>query len=139
MPLRYYPAIINQDVDDGPEDGYGVVFPDLPGCVSSGDTVQQAAQMAAEALALHLEGMIEDGDPIPEPSAPGVVPDWIAEEPGRIVAHVLVPVEMPGSVTRVNITMDEGLLARLDAAAKGQGMSRSGYIAEAVRDRLRAA
>jgi metal-responsive CopG/Arc/MetJ family transcriptional regulator len=49
----------------------------------------------------------------------------------------LVPVEMPGRSVRTNITLDEGLLARLDAAATAEGMSRSGFIAQAVRDRLR--
>ena len=54
------------------------------------------------------------------------------------VAHVMIPLEMPGRVVRVNLTMNEALLARVDAAASARGMSRSGYVAEAVRERLRA-
>jgi predicted RNase H-like HicB family nuclease len=140
MALRYYPALIEQDEGDTPDAGYGVVFPDLPGCTSGGDTVQDAAVNAAEVLALHIEGMLEDGGRIPEPSpldAP--LPDWLADVPGTIAARVLVPVEMPGRSVRTNITLDEGLLARLDAAATAQGMSRSGFIAQAVRERLRPA
>jgi predicted RNase H-like HicB family nuclease len=135
--LRFYPALINQDENAGPEDGYGVVFPDLPGCVTVGETVQDAAVMAAEAAQLHIDGMIEDGEAIPKPSPPDVPePEWYAEAPGKTVARVLVPVEIPGRAVRVNITMDEGLLARLDKAAGAEGETRSGYIAQAVRERL---
>jgi predicted RNase H-like HicB family nuclease len=53
------------------EDGtsYGVSFPDVPGCVSAGDTFEEALANAAEALAGHLALMKADGDPIPEPSS----------------------------------------------------------------------
>jgi len=135
MPLRFYPAVISQDEPGGP---FGVVFPDLPGCVSGGDTVQAAAEAAAEALALHIEGMLEAGETLPPASAPDApLPDWLAGAGGNTVARVLVPAEVPGRSVRANVTMDEGLLARLDAAAAAEGMSRSGYIAQAVRERLR--
>ncbi len=52
----------------GEEGDLGVYFHDLPGCISGGDTVEDAIQNAKEALALHLYGMEEDGDPIPQPS-----------------------------------------------------------------------
>jgi predicted RNase H-like HicB family nuclease len=126
--LRYYPAIIDHDAGTD----FGVTFPDFPGCVTTGETVQQAAVFAAEALAFHVEGMVEDGDTIPDPSAPDVAIDG----EGSVVARVLVPVEVPGRVVRANISLDEGLLSRLDNAAAAAGMSRSGFIAEAVRHRL---
>ena len=138
MVLRYYPALIVQDEGEGPDAGYGVVFPDLPGCTSSGDTVQEAGLNAAEALGGHIDVTIRAGEDIPPPSPPGApLPDWLQVAPGKIVTHVLVPVEMPGRSVRTNITLDEGLLSRLDAAATAEGMSRSGFIAQAVRDRLR--
>lgn len=134
MAMRFYPALISKE----PGTDFGVVFPDLPGCVSGGPTVQEAAEHAAEALALHVEGMLDEGEQVPPPSAPDAsLPDWLADVPGDTVATVLVPVEMPGRVARLNITLDEGLLSRLDSAAAGEGMSRSGFIAQAVRDRLR--
>jgi predicted RNase H-like HicB family nuclease len=132
MPLRYYPAILERDGDS-----YGVVFPDLPGCVTTGESAQEAAANAAEVLALHIEGMVEDGDAIPAPSSPDLVPDWIRKVPSEIVAHVLVPVEMPGRNVRLNITMDEGLLHQLDRTAAAMGFTRSGYLAELVRENLR--
>jgi predicted RNase H-like HicB family nuclease len=135
--LRFYPALIGQDDADGPGAGYGVVFPDFPGCVTTGETIVEAAEMALEALSGHVELMIEAGEPLPEPSSPGApLPDWLADAPGRTVATVLVPVEIPGRAVRVNITLDEGLLARLDKAAGAEGETRSGYIARAVRERM---
>jgi predicted RNase H-like HicB family nuclease len=135
--LRYYPALIVQDTDDGPDDGYGVIFPDLPGCTSAGDTVQEAGVRAVEAAELHIEGMVADGEPLPEPSPPDApLPNWLADVPCRIVARVLVPVEIPGRAVRINISLDEGLLARLDRAAAARGETRSGLIARAVRDAI---
>jgi len=87
MPTIFYPAFFY-----GKPGAYGMVFPDLPGCVSDGRTIQEAAQRAAEALALHIKGMAEDKLALPEPSSPDVqVPDWLSAE-GEPVARVLVPV-----------------------------------------------
>ncbi len=137
MPVRFYRALIGKDRDTD----YGTVFPDFPGCITTGETPHEAATNAIEALSLHIEGMLADGEPIPDPSplnAP--LPDWLEgkNNGGKPDSQVLIPVEMPGKVVRANITLDEGLLARLDAAAAAVGMSRSGYIAEAVRARLHA-
>lgn len=131
--LRFYPAIISKHEDTD----YGVVFPDFPGCVTTGETVREAAEMALEALALHVEGMAEDREALPEPSEPDApLPDWLADLPDHTIARLLVPVELPGRAVRVNITLNEGLLARLDKAAGAEGETRSGYIAQAVRERL---
>jgi predicted RNase H-like HicB family nuclease len=65
MPARYFMAII-----EAGNAGYGVTFPDLPGCVSAGDTIEAAARNAEEALALHLRGMLEDGELIPPATVP---------------------------------------------------------------------
>jgi predicted RNase H-like HicB family nuclease len=61
-----YPAVF----DPNENGGYTVTFPDLPGCVTEGDNLDEALAMAAEAMALHLYGMERDGDPIPDPSNP---------------------------------------------------------------------
>jgi len=47
---------------------YGVSFPDFPGCITAGSTMEEARRMAVEALSLHIAGMQEDGEEIPEPS-----------------------------------------------------------------------
>lgn len=66
MAKYIYPAIF----DPNENGGYTVTFPDLPGCVTEGDDLDDALRMAAEAMALHLYGMERDGDAIPEPSKP---------------------------------------------------------------------
>lgn len=82
---RYiYPAIF-----DFADDGISVEFPDLPGCLTCGDTIEEAFAMAKEAMALHLWGMEEDGDPIPEATPI----DQIKVEPNQVV--VLIEVWMP--------------------------------------------
>ncbi len=58
-----YIALVHKDAGTS----YGVSFPDVPGCVSAGDTFEEALANAAEALAGHLALMAEDGDPIPAP------------------------------------------------------------------------
>ncbi len=47
---------------------YSAYLPDLPGCVATGDTIEEVRQRMREAIELHLAGMREDGLPIPEPT-----------------------------------------------------------------------
>lgn len=69
MPKYVYPAIF--EVNE--HGGYTVTFPDLPGCVTEGNNLDNALQMAAEAMALHLYGMERDGDNIPAPTKPSEI------------------------------------------------------------------
>jgi predicted RNase H-like HicB family nuclease len=137
LATRVYPALLVRDAAGASDTGLGVVFPDLPGCVTQGDTPQHAAEMALEALALHIESMVEGGEALPEPSPLDAVPDWVDPAETTVVTRLLVPVELPGRSVRVNITMDENLLQRADRAASEHGMTRSGLLAEAVRAWLR--
>ena len=133
MNVPHYRAVIEAGP---PGSGFDVVFPDFPGCVSAGSTVEEALANAAEALLFHMEGMVDDGEPIPEPSpldAP--LPDWL--ESNAIRHQVLVPVEPPGKSVRVNVTIDESLLARIDRAAATRQSTRSGFLADAARRLLR--
>lgn len=77
--------------------GLGGVFPDLPGCVTQGDTPRHAAEMALEAVALHVESMVEDGEALPEPPPPDAVPDWLDPTETKVVTHLLVPVDRRGA------------------------------------------
>jgi predicted RNase H-like HicB family nuclease len=137
MAIKHYPALIY-----GEPGSYGVIFPDLPGCTSGGATLADAARKAGDALSFHLEGMAAAAERIPEPGDFDTpLPDWLAPEPGEAPAEpvrLMVPVEAPGRAVRVNISMDEGLVARLDAAALRHGMSRSAFLAEAARKALAA-
>ena len=58
-----FPAIFEQD-----ENGIAILFPDLPGCLPCAETMEQAVKNAKEAMLLHLYGMEEDGEEIPEPT-----------------------------------------------------------------------
>ena len=70
MHTYLYPAYFRRV----PSGGYSVDFPDLPGCISAGDTLEEALAMAREALSLHLFGMDEDGEAIPSASDPSALP-----------------------------------------------------------------
>ncbi len=63
--MRRYVALIHKDETSD----YGVSFPDLPGCITAGSTLDEAREMASEALALHLGGLAEDGEAVPESSS----------------------------------------------------------------------
>ncbi len=82
--MREYIAVIHKDA----RSDYGVSFPDLPGCVSAGATLDDARAMAAEALEFHVEGMVEDGEPLPEPSSLEAV---MQETINRDAVAILVP------------------------------------------------
>jgi len=69
MDKYIFPAVF----DPCEEGGYCITFPDLPGIVTEGDTVEDAYDMAKEAMELHLWGMEDDGDPIPAPSPPNMI------------------------------------------------------------------
>lgn len=126
MATVFYPAIIERGIDS-----FGVYFPDLPGCVSAGKTIQEAAMGAEEALTGHLKVMADYGEVIPDPSEIDAVE---AFEGSDEVARLLVRGERPGKAVRVQITMEEGLLARIDRIAK----NRSGFLAEAATEKLAA-
>ncbi|WP_174286616.1 type II toxin-antitoxin system HicB family antitoxin [Sphingomonas bacterium] len=126
MATVHYPAIIERAGQ-----GYSVFFPDLPGCTSAGGTIQDAALGAEEALSGHLAVSAEEGDAIPAPSDL----DTIEHDPEvDEVARLLVRGERPGRAVRVQVSIDEGLLARIDRIAK----NRSGFLAEAARAKLAA-
>jgi predicted RNase H-like HicB family nuclease len=108
---------------------HGVAVPDLPGCFSAGDTLDEAIDNAKEAIELWLETVIDDGASIPES---GTIAQHQAnpEYAGWLWAVVQVDLaELSDKVERVNITLPARVLRRIDKAAKAAGESRSGYIA----------
>ena len=127
-----YIALIHKD----PDSDYGVSFPDFPGCVTAGSTIDEAKTMAAEALAFHIEGMIEDGEAISVPSDLEAV---MRERENRdAVAFLVAAPERASRVVRVNITIPEDVLAQIDRFAEDNGYTRSGFIAAAARKAMAA-
>jgi predicted RNase H-like HicB family nuclease len=116
-----YIAIIHKDDDSD----FGVSFPDFPGCITAGRTLDEAKDMAAEALAGHIEVMREDGETIPEPSALEKVmhsPDF------QDGVGFLVHIKEPDKTVRVNITLSESELDQIDQRANALGLSRSAFL-----------
>ena len=124
MTTAYYPAIVERDINS-----FGVYFPDLPGCVSAGATITDAVAGAEEALRGHLSVSADYGDAVPEPSAIDVIEPAAGSDE---VCRILVRGERPGKAVRVQISMDEGLLAQIDRKHK----NRSRFLADAAREKL---
>jgi predicted RNase H-like HicB family nuclease len=124
-----YPIAIEPG-DDG--HAYGVVVPDLPGCFSAGDTLEDAIDNAREAIELWLETVIDDGGVVPEPkpiSEHRKDPDFS----GWVWAVVSIDLaQLSDKAERVNITLPARVLRRIDSDAKAAGESRSGFIARRV-------
>ncbi len=104
---------------------YGVSFPDFPGCITAGSTLEEARRMAAEALSFHIAGMREDGEVIPEPSTL----DDLQNDPAmKGAVAFLVDVTAPEKTVRINITARESQIAEIDRRANAAKLSRSAYI-----------
>lgn len=109
---------------------FGVVVPDLPGCFSAGDTLDEAIVNAEEAITGWIDAMIDAGQAIPHPSTLDAV-RGNAEFAGWVLAVVHIdPAALDDKAERVNITLPRRILRRLDARAKAAGESRSSYIAK---------
>jgi predicted RNase H-like HicB family nuclease len=120
-----YIAYLHKDRDSD----YGVSFPDFPGCITAGKTLDEASRMAGEALTLHIQGMIEDGEEVPEPARL----DAIAEDAAKHGAIAfMVRLDAPDTTVRVNITARESQIRKIDALAEAAGMTRSGYMVHAA-------
>ena len=108
---------------------FGVVVPDLPGCFSAGDTLDEAIDNAKEAIELWLETVIDNNGLVPEPKTIAHH-QANAEFAGWVWAVVSIDLAaLSDKAERVNITLPARVLRRIDAAAKEAGESRSGYIA----------
>jgi predicted RNase H-like HicB family nuclease len=129
---RYtYPAQVY--VEDGV---FGIVFPDFPGCVSIAETGDQIADMATEALSLHIEGMLEDLDPLPIPTP---VDQLVRDPEGQWVTSLLVTAEPEPASERVNVILPKGLLRQIERFTTAHGMNRSALLGIAARKYLETA
>ena len=127
--------IVVLHTDDG--SSYGVTVPDLPGCFSAGDSMEDALESVREAIDLHVETLIEDKADVPVATAMAIHqanPDYA----NGVWAVVEVPVEKYlGPAEKINITVPKLILARIDEYAKKHGQSRSGFLVQAARTAMR--
>ena len=124
--MTSYIGLIRKDSDSD----FGVDFPDFPGCVSAGDTLDEARRMAQEALELHVGGMVEDGEKLPAASSLEAI--MTNPENADAVAFLVNLPDPADRAVRVNITLPERLLRRIDERAK----NRSAFLARAAEKAL---
>lgn len=121
-----YPIAIEPGTDTT---AFGVIVPDLPGCFSAGDTLDEAVSGAEEAAAAWVDAALDAGQAIPGPTSLDTIrrmPDYTGWAFGIIT---LDPALLDDTIERVNITLPRRVLRRLDALARAAGESRSGFIA----------
>lgn len=123
-----YVALMRKD----PDSDFSVDFPDFPGCVTAGGTPEEARRMAAEALAFHIDGMREDGLPLPEPQG---LARALADPENADAFAFVVDVDFPHASALVDVHVDltEDELRAIDAWARRHGVSRAAALAEAAR------
>ncbi|MGV3579983.1 type II toxin-antitoxin system HicB family antitoxin [Brevundimonas sp.] len=128
MATRTYIAIVEEA-----SEGYGVSFPDLPGCVSAGDTMEEAVAAAGEALSLHLDGMIEDGEDLPDARSLDQIDDDLGQPAGRFI-YASVSADIDESSERVNVYLPKSLLDQIERFGQRTGIdNRSTFLRLASR------
>lgn len=111
---------------------FDVAYPDFPGCVTQGDNLDDAKAMAEEALELHIRGMVEDGDLIPRPMGLAAAKqNELSEGADAFIFVKGPPLSRP---VRVNITIPENQLERIDAYAKAHGYTRSALLLKGAQE-----
>ena len=129
--MRQYIGLIHKDAHSD----YGVSFPDFPGCITAGRDLDDAHAMAEEVLALHVEGLIADGEALPEASSLETV---MNDAENRDGVAILVKVASPmAKAVRVNITLPEDVLTEIDTYAQKHGFTHSGFLAKPAKDSMR--
>ncbi len=113
-----YPALI-----DGEKGAYGVSFPDLPGIVAMGDTMDEALMNAEEALRDYVIETEMDGDAIARPREL----DEVLVEPGQILTAVPL-IRQSGRSVRIHMAINEGVAVFIDSEANRRGMTRTAYV-----------
>jgi predicted RNase H-like HicB family nuclease len=129
--MANYIAVVHKDA----QSDFGVSFPDFPGCITAGSSIDEAKDMAHDALSLHIKGIMEDGENIPAPSKLEDIMDHPDYSDAAAILIVSISEAKPRSV-RVNITVPEDMLRKIDTIAKKRGMSRSSFLVHAAQNAI---
>jgi predicted RNase H-like HicB family nuclease len=124
--MTTYIAILRKEAHSD----FGVNFPDFPGCVTAGRSLDEARRMAVEALQLHIKGMMEDHEPIPEPAGLDAVMDDPDNHDG--VAFLVDVATKPARSVRVQVMLPEDVVVAIDRTTN----NRSRFLTEAAKARL---
>ena len=129
--MANYIALIHKES----KSDFGVSFPDFPGCVTAGKSIDEAKDMAQEALSGHIKVMTEIGEKVPVPTSLEKIID--SSDGADAIAFFIVTIRNQKSKKiRVNITMPEEDLNQIDSFAKQHGMSRSAFLLKAAQDSI---
>jgi predicted RNase H-like HicB family nuclease len=108
---------------------FGVSFPDFPGCITAGSTLEEARKMAVEALAFHVAGLMADGEIIP---APSTLDDLRSDPAMKGAVAFLTELREPERTVRINITARKSQIAEIDRRARAKGLTRSSYVVQSA-------
>ena len=126
--MKIYHAIVHKDEDSA----WGVQFPDLPGCFSAADKLDDVLANASEAVSLYLEG-----EKSPQPSSIEAIRKLAADDLAEGAFLLAVPyLSSYNRPQRINISIDQGMLDAIDAAASTRKLTRSAFLAEAARNEI---
>lgn len=122
--IKKYIAVISKE--NGKQ--YGVIFPDFLGCVTVGKNLEEAKEMAQEALQFHVDGMLKDGQDLPKTKTL----DVIKKKYKKAEIFLVVAVKIKTKATRINISIDEKLLRKLDKFLLNSNETRSSFFAKSI-------
>ena len=127
--MKPYIGLIRKDI----KSGYGVEFPDFPGCITAAKTLTEAQIIAEEALNAHIQFMAQDGEKLPIPSS---LESIMSKKANKNAVAIVVNAINPYAVKRVNLTFREDILNKIDRFAKFNGLTRSNFLALAAMKEL---
>ncbi len=126
--MQYFYAIVHKDTDSA----FGVEFPDLPGCFSAADEIEQVLPNACEALELWFEDVKDV-----QPRGLDVIRDLAAADLAAGAFIISVPrIRRASKQVRANISLDRGMLDAIDRAASERKLTRSAFLADAARNEI---
>ena len=123
-----YPIFIHKEDDSA----YGVIVPDLPGCFSAGDSLEEAMRNAHEAIECHIEGLLSDNEPIPLRKS---IEEHLENPDFKCGVLAVVDVDiskLSGKTTRINVSLPERVLEQIDEYMQSRGGNRSGFLVDAA-------
>ncbi len=131
----HYVAVVEKEADSA----FGVWFPDVEGCFSAGDSLDEAVSNAATALRQHMEALESAGLRIPAArDVDAVLRDKdvkAALKTGALLFAVPLLADA-GRTVRINVSLDKALVDQIDEAASARGLTRSAFIAQAAREKI---
>lgn len=129
--MKTYIAYVYKD----PNSSFGVSFPDLPGCYGAGESYDEAIENAKISLREYALALADDGEDMPDPKTHSALAADATEaiEMDKAAFVIEVPLITVGAKRRVNVSMDDKVLAAIDRACQLAGVNRSAFLAEAAK------